>query len=56
MWKRFELWFEAYARHKVAKVAKVAMCELSALSDRELKDIGISRGQIREYAYGGKTD
>ena len=53
MWKRFELWFEAYARHKVAKVA---MCELRALSDRELKDIGISRGQIREYAYGGKTD
>ncbi len=53
MWKRLASWFDDYARYKAAKAV---VEQLNRLTDRELKDIGISRGQIREYAYSGSND
>jgi len=50
MWKKLEAWFEGYARYRTASLA---IAELSRLSDKELKDIGMTRGQIREYALHG---
>ena len=35
---------------KRREVYKATLCELSALSDRELHDIGITRGDIRYLA------
>lgn len=52
MWKKLEAWFERYGRYRAAKTV---IYVLSNMSDRELKDIGITRGQIREYAYTGST-
>lgn len=52
MWKRIMNWIEVYGRYRAASVV---IENLSRLSDRELKDIGISRGEIRTYAYTGKT-
>lgn len=50
MWNKIMNWFEAYGRHRAAKVV---VENLSRLSDRELKDMGISRGEITTYAYTG---
>jgi len=38
------------------KVAKQTIKELNALSNRELQDIGISRGEIHSIAYGKSDD
>jgi uncharacterized protein YjiS (DUF1127 family) len=50
MWKKLEAWFERYGRHRAASAV---VDVLSRMSDRELKDMGITRGEIREYAYSG---
>lgn len=50
MWQSIMDWVEAYGRYRAAKVVVES---LSRLSDRELKDIGISRGEITTYAYTG---
>ena len=34
---------------------RIAMMQLGRLSDRELSDLGIGRGQIRDVVYNGKT-
>lgn len=34
---------------------RIAMMQLGSMSDRELHDIGIGRGQIRDVVYNGKT-
>jgi len=34
---------------------RIAMMQLSRLSNRELSDLGIGRGQIRDVVYNGKT-
>lgn len=34
---------------------RIAMMQLGSLSDRELSDLGIGRGQIRDVVYNGKT-
>tara|TARA_E500000178_G_scaffold344949_1_gene394033 strand:+ start:23148 stop:23381 length:234 start_codon:yes stop_codon:yes gene_type:complete len=39
-----------YVKQKAKKLQKQTMNELSALSDKELKDIGISRGEIYSKA------
>lgn len=51
MWNKIMNWFEAYGRYRAAKVV---VENLSRLSDRELKDMGISRGEIATYAYTGR--
>jgi hypothetical protein len=51
MWKLIMDWFEVYGRHRAAGVVADT---LSRMTDRELKDIGITRGEIREYALTGK--
>lgn len=33
---------------------RIAMMQLGRLSDRELSDLGIGRGQIRDVVYNGK--
>jgi uncharacterized protein YjiS (DUF1127 family) len=33
---------------------RIAMMQLSKMSNRELNDIGIGRGQIRDVVYNGK--
>lgn len=33
----------------------IAMMQLKSMSDRELHDIGISRGEIRDLVFNGKT-
>jgi len=33
---------------------RIAMMQLRRLSDRELSDLGIGRGQIRDVVYNGK--
>ena len=49
MWKRFLNWYQAYAQYKAAKIV---IAELNRLTDKELKDIGIGRSEIRAVAYG----
>lgn len=44
-------WIADYKRHRVARQA---MKELNALSDRELNDMGISRGDIYSVVYGSE--
>ncbi len=34
---------------------RIAMMQLSSFSDRDLKDLGIGRSQIRDMVYNGKT-
>jgi len=34
---------------------RIAMMQLRRFSDRELSDLGIGRGQIRDVVYNGKT-
>ena len=34
---------------------RIAMMQLRRFSDRELSDLGIERGQIRDVVYNGKT-
>jgi len=34
---------------------RIAMMQLGSMSDKELQDIGIGRGQIRDVVYNGKT-
>lgn len=53
MWNRIIAWCEVYGRHRAAHAV---MDNLNRLTDRELKDIGICRGDIRNYAYTGKTN
>lgn len=48
MWKRFLNWYQAYAQYKAAKIV---IAELNRLTDKELKDIGIGRSEIRAVAY-----
>ena len=50
MWNSIMNWCEVYGRHRAASAVVDA---LSRLTDRELKDIGITRGEIREYALTG---
>lgn len=33
---------------------RIAMMQLSRMSNRELNDLGIGRGQIRDVVYNGK--
>ena len=48
----FRDWNAGYRRNKMVKET---IKELSALSDKELNDIGIGRGDIRSVARGDKT-
>lgn len=34
---------------------RIAMMQLNSFSDRDLKDLGIGRSQIRDMVYNGKT-
>ena len=34
---------------------RIAMMQLNSLSDRDLRDLGIGRSQIRDMVYNGKT-
>jgi uncharacterized protein YjiS (DUF1127 family) len=34
---------------------RIAMLQLNSFSDRDLKDLGIGRSQIRDMVYNGKT-
>jgi uncharacterized protein YjiS (DUF1127 family) len=34
---------------------RIAMMQLKSFSDRDLKDLGIGRSQIRDMVYNGKT-
>jgi len=44
-------YFEALiARFQAWRTFRQTVAELSALSDRELKDIGLTRGSIRSHA------
>jgi uncharacterized protein YjiS (DUF1127 family) len=45
-------WNAGYQRNKMVKAT---IKQLSALSDRELNDIGIGRGDIRSVAKGDET-
>ena len=49
-------WFKKlYASYKHHQQAKVTIRELSRLSDRELNDMGLHRGDIYSIAYGDET-
>ena len=48
----FKDWNAGYQRNKMVNAT---IKELSALSDKELNDIGIGRGDIRSVARGDKT-
>ena len=39
-----------------AQQARADFWLLQNMSDKELRDIGIARGQIREYTYGEKSN
>ena len=48
-------YFEALiARFQAWRTYRQTVAELSALSDRELDDIGLTRGAIRTYARSGR--
>lgn len=48
-------YFEALiARFQAWRTYRQTVAELSALSDRELDDIGLTRGAIRNYARGAR--
>jgi|DEB0MinimDraft_3_1074331.scaffolds.fasta_scaffold06954_5 uncharacterized protein YjiS (DUF1127 family) len=34
---------------------RIAMMQLNSFSDRDLRDLGIGRSQIRDMVYNGKT-
>lgn len=40
--------------YKKAQLQRQAIAQLNALSDKELKDIGLCRGSIREAVYNVK--
>ena len=51
MWRSIMNCFEVCGRRRAAGIVAET---LSRMTDRELKDIGITRGEIREYALTGK--
>ena len=49
-------WFKKlYANIQHARQVKSTMQQLSALSDRELQDMGIGRGDIHAIAHGDES-
>ena len=47
---------EKIEEYKVSRKIDLTIKELSALTDKELRDIGISRGMIRSVAEGAYRD
>ena len=55
MWKRFLSWgdkivaaYQAYATYKANRIVEA---ELQRLTDRELRDMGIGRSQIKDVVW-----
>lgn len=53
MFKRFLAWYQSYAMYKANKVVEA---ELNRLTDKELRDIGISRSQIKNAVWEGNRE
>jgi len=51
--KVMKAWEEAARKKAQYYEARYTISELSKLTDKELDDIGISRGEIRDIAYSG---
>lgn len=50
-YEEFDMWKRILNAFEKAQMKRVAYWQLQNLTDRELKDIGISRGDIRRLAY-----
>lgn len=57
MFKTFSLWLEAlHESIQTTQQVRADLWLLNNMSDRDLHDIGISRGEIREHIYGEKSN
>ena len=57
MFKTFSLWLKAlHESIQITQQVRAKLWLLNNMSDRDLHDIGISRGEIREYIYGEKSN
>ena len=55
MWKRFLSWGDkivaAYQAYAIYKANRIVEAELQRLTDRELRDMGIGRSQIKDVVW-----